>query len=501
MSERRAVVFFNRDGIVAEDSGMAGEGGDLRLAPDAVEALLRLQEHYLLVGFVRPREASCGGLVPDRIGAANARLDEVLPRAGVEIQEWYVCPHQLEDGCSCFAPDSQFVLKAATDYSLDLPRCFVVGDHPRDALVASELGAFGLYLLTSNGGGSLGELPAGKLVFHRLGNAADWILEHPDHERSIARKIELGAWAIQEGGVVAFPTETVYGLGADVFNPAAVSRLFEIKKRPKTNPLIAHVSDVDQIHGLAAAVPEKALRLMERFWPGPLTVVLPKKPAVPDVVTGGNPTVAIRMPKHPIALELIRRAGTPLAAPSANTFSCVSPTTAQHVVEQLGDACDVVIDGGACRVGVESTVVSFTGPHPVILRPGGLCAERIEAEIGAVHPVRIQAGGGAESPGLLPNHYAPETKLSVFSRIPARCEGDADTGILLFQPSETAYAGKVEVLSASGSVDEAAVNLYAALRRLDAMGLREIAAERAPEQGLGAAVNNRLLKASRGQSF
>lgn len=221
---------------------------------------------------------------------------------------------------------------------------------------------------------------------------------------------------------------------------------------------------------------------------------------MPDIVTGGRDSVAVRMPENPIARELIRLCGTPVAAPSANAFTCTSPTTAQHVRDQLGDRCDVVIDGGACRIGVESTVISFTGEVPVVLRPGGVPSEEIERLIGRVQSPTSRSTRSGESPGMMRNHYAPETRLTAFATIPSAYEHQDDIGILLFKSSHRSFSGIVEVLSQHGDTDEAAANFYAALRRLDALGLREIIAEYAPATGRGNAINNRLSKAAMGRS-
>lgn len=314
-------------------------------------------------------------------------------------------------------------------------------------------------------------------------------------------QLKKAAEVIRNGGVAAFPTETVYGLGADVFQPAAVEKIFAIKGRPHYNPLIAHISDINQTSQLVTNFPDKARKLAEAFWPGPLSIVLPKQKEVPDIVTGGHNTVAVRMPAHPIAQELIRLSGTPLAAPSANKFTCTSPTTADHVKNQLEDKCDVIIDGGACRVGVESTVISFTGGTPVVLRPGGVTIEDIEKLIGKVEtpapcPEEVNI---VESPGMMPNHYAPATRLSAYNEIPAGFETRSNIGIVLFQPSERTFAGKVEILSKTGDTSEAATNFFAALCRLDSLNLEEIVVEYVPNPGLGSAINNRLAKAAKGR--
>ncbi|MCL0069683.1 L-threonylcarbamoyladenylate synthase, partial [Dehalococcoidia bacterium] len=194
--------------------------------------------------------------------------------------------------------------------------------------------------------------------------------------------IREAASVIQNGGVVAFPTETVHGLGADAFNPEAVARIFELKNRPRFDPLIVHVAELSDVEKIWLKADDRAKKLMERFWPGPLTIVLPKRPEVPHIVTAGLPTVAVRLPSHPVALSLIREARTPIAAPSANPFGYLSPTTAEHVREQLGDGIEIILDGGSCPVGVESTIIALYEEEPLLLRPGGTPLEEIERVIG-----------------------------------------------------------------------------------------------------------------------
>ncbi len=205
--------------------------------------------------------------------------------------------------------------------------------------------------------------------------------------------VHHAAEIIKRGGIVAFPTETVYGLGADAFAPLAVARIFEVKKRPHFDPLIIHVASPDDLGRLVTDIPGPAQKLINRFWPGPLTVVLPKRDEVPDIVTAGLPTVAVRMPRHEMALQLIELSGSPIAAPSANPFGYVSPTTAEHVREQLDDQVDLILDGGPCPVGVESTILSFSEERPRLLRPGGVPLEEIESVIGKVEiaPVEKQS--------------------------------------------------------------------------------------------------------------
>ena len=303
---------------------------------------------------------------------------------------------------------------------------------------------------------------------------------------------------IRQGGVVAFPTETVYGLGADAFNPFAVARVFEIKDRPHFDPLIVHISDFREMSRLAVDVPPDAERLITRCWPGPLTIVLFKKEEVPDLVTAGLPTVAVRMPKHPIAIGLIREAGRPIAAPSANPFGYVSPTTADHVREQLGDRVDLILDGGSCEVGLESTIVSFLEERPRLLRPGGLPLEEIEAIIGKVEATAVEVTSPA-SPGQLPRHYAPKTPIVIEG-----WENHLQTyrgkrvGLLAYKGTKASFPfHHVGILSPRGDLREAAANLFAAIRRLDVLHLEMILAQTVPEEGLGRAIMDRLRRASK----
>ncbi len=318
--------------------------------------------------------------------------------------------------------------------------------------------------------------------------------------------VETAAAILRSGGLVAFPTETVYGLGASALDERAVARVFEVKERPRFDPLIVHVADLDGAVRLAAEFPAAAQKLAAAFWPGPLTVVLRKRPIVPDLVTAGGPTVALRVPDHPLAQELLRAVKLPIAAPSANPFGRISPTTAEHVREQLGGKIDLILDGGPCRVGVESTVLQLTGDQPILLRPGGTALEDIEALIGqVVVPATEQphrAAEGLVSPGTLPQHYAPRTPL-VLRTGESSSDGVGEiaqrgpVGLLAFrQRPAAAHFTQVEVLSSDGNLREAAANFFAALRRLDAARLDCIVAELVPETGLGRAINDRLRRAA-----
>jgi len=304
----------------------------------------------------------------------------------------------------------------------------------------------------------------------------------------IARAAEL----LREGRLVAFPTETVYGLGADARNGRAVAGIFEAKGRPRFNPLIVHVT------GLEAAVrlidlPEMALRLARAFWPGPLTLVAPVRADadIAELVTAGLPTLAVRVPAHPLARALLEEFGGPVAAPSANPSGQISPTTAAHVVEALGGAIAAILDGGACPVGLESTILGFDGERTLLLRPGGLAVEEIEQTLG--HEIGRDPGDAITSPGQLASHYAPGAGLRLDASRPE--PGEAWLG---FGLDPEGVAGPSLNLSPDGRLIEAAANLFAHLRALDAMlgGRGTIAVAPVPERGLGLAINDRLARAA-----
>lgn len=313
---------------------------------------------------------------------------------------------------------------------------------------------------------------------------------------AIGRDVARAAEILRQGGIVAFPTETVYGLGAHALNPAAVARVFEAKGRPWFDPLIVHIADRSQVATLAAEFSAVAMKLADRFWPGPLSLVVPRTPEVPDLITSGLPDVAVRCPDHPVARDLLRASGLPLAGPSANLFGRISPTTAEHVAEQLGDRIDYILDGGPCRVGVESTVLHIT-PHGVcLLRPGGVPLEDIERLVG---PVLLPETSGESQPqtgpGMLPQHYAPRTPLLIDGNL-AELAQNGRIGVLAFRAPPTENVAACEVLSSRGDLREAAAGFFAALRRLDAQQLDLLVAESFPEEGLGRALNDRLRRAA-----
>jgi len=313
--------------------------------------------------------------------------------------------------------------------------------------------------------------------------------------------IAQAAAVIRGGGLVAFPTETVYGLGADAANPVAVARIFEAKRRPYLDPLIVHVAAPEEAR-LYGNFPEGvAEELMRKFWPGPLTLVVPRTWRVPPIVTAGLDTVAIRMPRHPAALALIAAAGCALAAPSANLFGFMSPTTARHVADQLSERVDLILDGGSSSVGIESTILALTDIRPVILRFGGTTPEALHEVAGEV-AWAAAAGDRPQAPGQLPSHYATRTPLQVLEAAAPGAEPRSGerVGLLAYMdPGAPEGYAAIEVLSPSGDLRIAAANLFGALHRLDRLQLDRLVAYPVPEQGLGIAIMDRLRRCAAGR--
>jgi L-threonylcarbamoyladenylate synthase len=298
--------------------------------------------------------------------------------------------------------------------------------------------------------------------------------------------IAEAARVLREGGLVAFPTETVYGLGADASSPAAVRKIFAAKGRPVEHPLIVHLAAGTELDGYAASVPAAARALAARFWPGPLTLILRRGPRIAPEVTGGGDTVGLRMPDHPMAQALLAAFGGAVAAPSANRFGRVSATTADHVAAELGDAVDYLLDGGACAVGVESTIVDLSGGPgslPVLLRPGGISRDQLERALGV--RVADPTPSAVRAPGTLPSHYAPRARLVAVPAAEVPAAVAAATRV-----------GTVAVLELPADLEEAARTLYASLRDLDATGVDTIVAALPPEIGIGAAIAERLRRAA-----
>ncbi|MDY7101313.1 MAG: L-threonylcarbamoyladenylate synthase [Actinomycetota bacterium] len=318
-------------------------------------------------------------------------------------------------------------------------------------------------------------------------------------ERPDATEIERAAAVVRGGGLVAFPTETVYGLGADAANGEAVARIFAVKGRPPTHPLIVHLAAPDELGRWADGVDERARALADAFWPGPLTMILHRGGRVSPVVTGGRDTVGLRVPAHDVALALLDACGTALAAPSANRFGRVSPTTADDVRRELGDAVDAIVDGGPCRVGVESTIVELVGPEPRLLRPGGVAAESIEAVLG----VPLGAGGGpSRAPGMLASHYAPGAAVELVDdatrgeRVATlAAEGRRVIAVVGPRDRPPSTDPLVTVVHHAGP-DDLARRLYRILRDADDAGADVVVITPPASEGIGAAVVDRLRKAA-----
>lgn len=339
----------------------------------------------------------------------------------------------------------------------------------------------------------------------------DTIIKNADEGMDVIR---IGGQILRNGGLVAFPTETVYGLGGNALDPNASKKIYAAKGRPSDNPLIVHVADRETIYQLTASVTEITTKLMDAFWPGPLTLILKKSKIVPYETTGGLDTVAIRFPNHPTALSLIKEACVPVAAPSANTSGRPSPTLAKHVIEDLSDKIDMIIDDGPVGIGVESTIIDVTEEVPVILRPGYITKEMVEKVIGNVkidHAVnnQVKEGEHPKAPGMKYRHYAPKASLTLV-------EGELDTvigtinslaaiemnngkkvGIICTEETKNRYkAGAVKSIGSRTSQESIAHNLYALLRDFDQEGVDEIFSESFQERQLGMAIMNRLTKAA-----
>ena len=291
---------------------------------------------------------------------------------------------------------------------------------------------------------------------------------------------------LRKGKLVAFPTETVYGLGANALDVDAVKKIFIAKGRPADNPLIVHIADKNDLKKLVRKIPEKAKILIEKFWPGPLTIVFEKKEIVSNIVTARQKTVAVRMPKNKIALDLIKMARVPIAAPSANTSTRPSPTKAEHVFDDLNGKIDIIVDGGKTDVGLESTVIDLTSKIPTILRPGKITKEEIEKLIGKVF-AKTKSGKNVKSPGMKYKHYSPKAKVILASKKEIK------------KISKKFKDKKIGIIFCGNSLEEYAKNIFSEFREMDKMGIEVILAEKVEEKGIGVAIMNRLKKAAGGK--
>lgn len=314
----------------------------------------------------------------------------------------------------------------------------------------------------------------------------------------IGTDINKAAELLKNSECVGIPTETVYGLAANALNADACLNIFKIKERPSFDPLIVHVSGIEEIEKYAEELPEKARLLYKHFSPGPLTIVLKKKSIIPDIVTSGLDTVGIRIPNHPLTLNLLKKINFPLAAPSANPFGYISPTRAKHVNDQLGAKINYILDGGSCNVGIESTIIGFIGNTPYLYRLGGLSLEKIEAVTGNIE-LALNENSNPKAPGQMDAHYAPRKHLYLLSKqeFLKRIQNPTNALFIAFTKEyQSIKENKVLMLTNNENIDEAAQNLFSALREADESTSPEIIAELLPDNGLGIAINDRLRRAS-----
>ena len=315
----------------------------------------------------------------------------------------------------------------------------------------------------------------------------------------ITTEIAKAVDALNRGEVVAIPTETVYGLAGNAFNSGAVQKIFDLKKRPLFNPLIIHIKSSEYLDQVAINIPPIAYLLANHFWPGPLTLVLEKNEKIPDIITAGKKTVAIRVPNHPTTLQLLEKLDFPLAAPSANPFGRISPTNAEHVAHFFNDGLEVILDGGQCELGIESTIIGFENEQAILYRHGSMEIEKIEKITGKLKII-TKNDSTPEAPGMISKHYAPKTKMYLSENLHETIQQFADKriGLITFQnrmENETIF--HQEVLSESGNYSEAAKNLYNAMHRLDEQELDIIIAEKLPNHELGNTINDRLTRATK----
>ena len=313
----------------------------------------------------------------------------------------------------------------------------------------------------------------------------------------LTNNIDLAAKALNEGQIIGFPTETVYGLAGNAFDENALKKIFILKRRPFYNPLIVHISSISHLNKIAIDIPDVAFNLAEKFWPGPLTLILKKQKRIPDLVTAAKDTVAVRVPNHPVALTLLEKLEYPLAAPSANPFGSISPTSAKHVLNYFNEKLEVILDGGECDRGLESTIIGFENEQPVLYRHGSISVEEIEQLTGKLTTL-LNSNHTPNAPGMLSSHYAPNTDTYLTNNVSEllKAFSDKKVGLLLFNNEIANKKNTVqEVLSKSGDLNEAAKNLYAALHRLDEQKLDAIIAEKFPNKGLGKTINDRLQRA------
>ena len=314
----------------------------------------------------------------------------------------------------------------------------------------------------------------------------------------ISTDVDFAVQLLNNDKIIGFPTETVYGLAGNIFSKKAIIRIFETKQRPKFNPLIVHISKMEQLEQLAITIPENARFLAKAFWPGPLTLLLKKHPSVSDLITAGKPTVAVRIPNHPMALAILNAIDFPLAAPSANPFGKISPTSAQHVADFFPNEIEAVFDGGECQNGIESTIIGFDGDHVIVYRLGAVAVEEIEAVVGKVK-VFTSDNIAPNAPGMLKKHYSPNTNFVLTTNVEKEIEKHHNKriGVLSFNKNyKSEFIAIISVLSKNSDFKEASRKLYNVMHQLDKENLDIIIAEKFPDLDLGKSINDRLMRAA-----
>lgn len=315
----------------------------------------------------------------------------------------------------------------------------------------------------------------------------------------ISNNIKKAIDILNNEDIIAIPTETVYGLAGNIYSEKAIRKIFEVKQRPMFNPLIVHLHAVEQLDEIVREIPAKAKLLADAFWPGSLTLILKKRAKIPDLITAEKDTVAVRIPNHPVTLALLKELTFPLAAPSANPFNRISPTKASHVADYFKNSIQMVLDGGDCTHGLESTIIGFENDDPIVYRLGAISIEDIEKVIGKVD-LRNKKENAPDAPGMLAKHYSPKTKTYLTNNVEQliTAHKDQSIGVLSFSENFTASnIQHIEILSGSGDLKEAASKLYSALHTLDSLGVDIIVAQRFPDMGLGKSINDRLERAAK----
>jgi L-threonylcarbamoyladenylate synthase len=315
----------------------------------------------------------------------------------------------------------------------------------------------------------------------------------------ISKDIAKAVQILSNDGIISIPTETVYGLAGSIYSKKAIKKIFALKERPFFNPLIVHIHSTEQLADIVEFVPEKAQLLADAFWPGSLTLVLKKKSIIPDLVTAGKDTVAVRIPNHPVTLELLRQTGFPLAAPSANPFGCISPTQSTHVSNYFQEKLSMVLEGGSCQNGIESTIIGFENDEPILYRLGSISIEEITKVVGKVQ-IKNKKEKTPDAPGMLSRHYAPQTTTYLVNDAATFIKDfpNQKIGVLLFDKTiSAANISVIKMLSSKSDLKEAASQLYASLHHLDTFDLDMIVAQKFPDYGLGQSINDRLERATK----